>query len=79
MKELTVELAPPVLVGRSREFLWFPTLVPLEGEQLLAVLHDLGDVYTNQPTAKFAWSADRGESWSELERHLGLNQANAAS
>ncbi|MHB0956693.1 MAG: sialidase family protein [Pirellulaceae bacterium] len=73
MKELTVELAPPVLVGRSREFLWFPTLVPLEGEQLLAVLHDLGDVYTNQPTAKFAWSADRGESWSELERHLGTN------
>jgi hypothetical protein len=68
---LKVTLSSPVLVARSKGYLWFPNLVRREDGTLLARMYDYADVHTNQSTGKVCWSSDGGQTWSELQAALG--------
>lgn len=78
LEGLNVTLSKPVLVGRRRGFLWFPTLVPLAGGELLAIMSNYADEHTSTSTSSVAWSRDGGLSWSPVveapygESHLRL-------
>ncbi|MCX5660355.1 MAG: sialidase family protein [Planctomycetota bacterium] len=63
---LRVRVSAPTLVGRSRGFLWFPTLARFGNGTLLATMSTLADVPTNKATARHAWSGDDGRTWSPL-------------
>ena len=65
---LTVSLSQPVLVARSKGYLWFPSLQRFPDGTLLAVMSSLADVHVNQTAALYAWSRDGGRSWSEPTR-----------
>jgi len=65
---LRVALSQPVLVARSKGHLWFPTLVPVGGNELLGILSDMPDVHTDRPTGLITWSRDGGLTWSEPRR-----------
>ncbi len=64
LKGVTVGLSRPVLVARSKGFLWFPTLMPLAHGELLAMLNNYADEVVTQPTAGVCWSGDGGLTWS---------------
>jgi hypothetical protein len=70
LKGLKVSLSEPVLVARSRGFLWFPTLVHLGKGKLLAVMSNYADVHTNRSTCLAAWSRDGGLTWSKTRPGL---------
>ena len=57
LKGLKVSLARPVLVARSKGYLWFPTLIRRDGD-LLALMSDYPDEHTKTSTSKVAWSGD---------------------
>ncbi len=61
-----VTLAPPVLVGRSKGYLWFPTLAKTPDGDLLATMTDYADETVDNATAKCAWSSDGGQTWGPL-------------
>lgn len=61
---VTVSLSRPVLVARSKGFLWFPTLMPLADGELLAMLNNYADEVVTHPTAGVCWSRDGGLTWS---------------
>ena len=61
---MTVTLSVPRLVARSRNFLWFPTLIKLADESLLAVMSNYADEHTDRSTASLSWSSDGGLTWS---------------
>jgi hypothetical protein len=65
LKGAGLALSEPVLVARSKGYLWFPTLTPLADGALLALMSDYADVHTKTATAKLAWSRDGGLTWSE--------------
>src|SRR5262245_22959041 len=60
-----VSLSAPVLVARSKGYLWFPTLVRLGNDDLLAVMSNYADVHTTTSTSRVAWSGDGGLTWTE--------------
>jgi len=62
LKGLNVTLSQPVLVARSKERLWFPTLINLENGKLLAVMSNVPDDWV-KPKGWAAWSADGGLTW----------------
>lgn len=62
LQGLNVALSQPVLVARSKEYLWFPTLVRLEHGELLAVMSNVPDECV-RPKGSAAWSADGGLTW----------------
>src|SRR3712207_6244451 len=75
---LKVSLSAPVLVARSKSYLWFPTLVRMDNGDLLAVMSNYADVHTTSSTGVAAWSGDGGLTWSAprealySESHLRL-------
>lgn len=63
LKGLNVTLSQPVLVARSKERLWFPTLIDLEKGKLLAVMSNIPDACMWPTKAWAAWSSDGGLTW----------------
>src|SRR5262249_26046035 len=70
LKGLKAHLSEPVLVARSKGYLWFPTLVHLGKGKLLAVMSNYADVHTNSSTCLAAWSRDGGLTWSKTQPGL---------
>ena len=67
---LRVTLSKPVLVGRSKGYLWFPTVVRLSSGDLVAKMSDYADKHVAQSTSKVAWSSDGGLTWGPLSNAL---------
>jgi hypothetical protein len=65
LKGLKVSLSAPVLVARSKGYLWFPTLMRLGSGDLLAVMSDYADEHTTSSTSRVCWSKDGGRTWTE--------------
>src|SRR5262249_8924925 len=59
-----VAVSEPVLVTRSRGYLWFPTLIPLANGDLLAVMSNYADTHVKEAASLISWSSDRGLTWS---------------
>jgi hypothetical protein len=66
LKGLRVSLSKPVLVARSKGYLWFPTMTRLSGGDLFAVLSTNLDAIVADRTAAVTWSGDGGLTWSPL-------------
>lgn len=66
LRDVTLSVSAPTLVGRSRGYLWFPTLTRFGDGTLLATMSSLADVHNNPALARYAWSGDDGRSWSPL-------------
>src|SRR5262249_36505780 len=67
LKGLKVSLSRPVLVARSKGYLWFPTLIALGKGQLLTLMSDYADEHVKTSTSMVAWSRDGGLTWSKAE------------
>lgn len=65
-----VALSEPVLVARSKGYLWFPTLIRLEGGGLVALMSNYADVHTTTSTSLVAFSGDGGLSWTQPQPAL---------
>src|SRR5262245_37268841 len=65
LKGLKVSLSKPVLVARSKGYLWFPTLIPLGKGRLLALMSNYADEHVKTSTSMVAWSRDGGLTWSK--------------
>jgi len=65
LKGTRVTLSAPVLVARSKGFLWFPTLIRFDNGDLLAVMSDQPDEHHTTWTAQITWSLDGGLTWTE--------------
>lgn len=65
-----VTLSQPVLVGRSKGFLWFPTVIRLSNGHLLALMSNYADEHTTASTCSASWSTDGGLTWSPLRPAL---------
>lgn len=61
-----VTLSQPVLVARSKGYLWFPSLARLSDGRVLAVMSNYADEHVTVSTASFTWSADEGRTWTPL-------------
>lgn len=57
-------MSEPVLVARSRGYLWFPTLAKTGDGRLLAVMNNYSDAHTANSTCLTAWSDDGALTWS---------------
>lgn len=67
-----VSVSKPVLVARSKGYLWFPTLVRLVNGDCLAVMSNYADTHVEVSTALSAWSHDGGFSWTKpIETQYG--------
>jgi hypothetical protein len=67
---LTVTLSKPVLVARSKGYLWFPTVVRLGSGELVAMMSDYADMHVAHSTSRVAWSSDGGLTWGPLAKAL---------
>ena len=65
IKGFRVSLSKPVLVARSKGYLWFPTLARLSNGELLATMSNYADAHVKTATASFAWSRDGGLTWTK--------------
>ena len=70
LEGLKVSLSRPVLVARSKGYLWFPTLTRLADGGLVALMSNYADIHTKKATATVAWSDDGGLTWSEPASEL---------
>ena len=66
-----VTLSKPVLVARSKGYLWFPTVVRHSHGELAAMMSDYADEHVTQGTSRSTWSADGGVTWSPSSQALG--------
>lgn len=64
LESLRVSLSKPVVVARSKDYLWFPGLYRRENGDLLALASTNPDVYQDDLTCLASWSNDGGMSWS---------------
>ena len=71
MPGLKVTLSKPVLVARSKGYLWFPTVVRLSNGELAAMMSDYADEHVAQGTSRITWSADGGLTWTPPSQALG--------
>ena len=60
-----VELAKPALVKRSSSFLWFPSLVRLSNNDVLAKMYIIPDMHMYSFMGSLTWSNDQGRTWSD--------------
>ena len=67
LEGVKVTLSSPVLVARSSGYLWFPSLISLEGGTILAVGSNYADEHVSLSTATAAWSSDGGLTWSKTQ------------
>ena len=65
LKGLKVHLSDPVLVWRSKSFLWFPTLVRLGNGELLAIMSPCADTHFSASVSAVSRSTDGGLTWGE--------------
>ncbi|HJT75857.1 MAG TPA: sialidase family protein [Gemmataceae bacterium] len=63
-------LSEPVLVARSKGYLWFPTMARLAGGDLLALMSDYPDEHVAKATSRVCWSRDGGLTWTAPRRAL---------
>jgi hypothetical protein len=63
-------LQAPVLVGRSKGYLWFPTVHRLSDGNLLAVMSNYADIHVKRATGNVSWSTDGGKTWSPMKEAL---------
>ena len=70
LKGVTVTLSDPVLVARSKGYLWFPTLVRTHGGDLLAEMSNQKDTHHRDWTSLVSWSGDGGLTWTDPEPAL---------
>ncbi len=59
-----VTVSQPVLVARSKGYLWFPSLSRLSDGRLLAIMSNYADEHVTISTANLSWSADGGLTWT---------------
>jgi hypothetical protein len=75
LKGLKVSLSTPVLVARSKGYLWFPTLIRLANGDLLALMSNYADEHTKTSTSLVAWSRDGGLTWGPTQEALYSDSA----
>lgn len=67
-----VGLSKPILVSRSRGYLWFPTLVRLSSGDCMAVMSNYADKHVAVSTSLASWSHDAGVTWTKpIEAQYG--------
>ena len=59
-----IDLSKPVLVKRSSSFLWFPGLVRLPNNEILAKMYTIPDMNMYSFMGSVTWSSDEGKTWS---------------
>jgi hypothetical protein len=59
-----VSLSRPVLVARSKGYLWFPAMIRFDDGALLTLMSTHPDDATNAPRKRVAWSTDGGLTWN---------------
>jgi hypothetical protein len=64
---LTVTLAPPVLVRRSRRYGWFPELAVLANGDVVALMSAYADIHVTAASLFASRSRDGGLTWDEPE------------
>ena len=64
---LSLRLAAPVLVAKSKGYLWYPVVHRLSDGGLVAVLNNYPDLAHSKPTAQLCWSTDEGRHWSRMQ------------
>jgi hypothetical protein len=57
-------ISAPVLVHRSKQHCWFPTLAKLNDGRVLASMSNYADVHVKRATCFQCWSGDGGRTWS---------------
>src|SRR5262249_49156336 len=67
LKGMKVTLSPPTLVAKSKDYLWFPTLVALANGDLLAIMQNHADNFTNFVPSQVSWSSDQCKTWGPLK------------
>ena len=70
LKGMSVSLSEPVLVARSKGFLWFPTLVQTAGGDLMAIFSDQNDTHHRHWTSVVSWSGNGGVTWTDPQPAL---------
>ncbi|MBM4036051.1 MAG: exo-alpha-sialidase [Planctomycetes bacterium] len=73
LKGVDVTLSRPVLVGRSRGYLWFPKIIALSNGELAALVSGYPDEHRATTTGFISWSGDGSLTWSAPReyRHVG--------
>jgi len=62
---MQVELSAPQLVARSKRYCWFPTLVVLSNDDMIASVSPVPDRHFSATTAIIYRSSDGGIKWNE--------------
>ena len=70
LKGIKVTLSAPVLVGRSKEYFWYPQIKRLPNGDLVAIIRLGGDTVTADDAVAM-WSRDGGLTWSSPRRFAG--------
>jgi len=65
LKDFDVSLSQPVLVARSKGYLWFPSLARLANGDLRAMMSNYADIHTSDSSSLNAFSSDGGRTWSQ--------------
>jgi hypothetical protein len=65
LEGLKVSLSDPVLVARSKGYLWFPSMTRLANGEFFAILSTSRDGVDRNRTSVVSWSGDGGLTWSE--------------
>ena len=71
LKGIQVSLSRPVLVGRSKDYFWFPQIQRLPGDDLVAVIRTCADAWPFEDKSAVLWSSDRGMTWSKPHSYVG--------
>src|SRR5579863_9273129 len=62
---LTVSISEPLVIARSHDRLWFPTITRMDGGKLMVLMSTEPDVVGEQPGKLATWSKDDGLTWSK--------------
>jgi hypothetical protein len=62
---LTVTISEPLVIARSHDRLWFPTITRMDGGKLMVLMSTEPDVVGEPPGKLLTWSNDNGSTWSK--------------
>jgi hypothetical protein len=65
LRGLDVELSAPVLVGRNRDYFWFPQIQRLPDGDLIAIVRTCADDWPFEDKSVVVWSGDGGLTWGD--------------